>query len=319
LKLAKLAEKEAIDNFSKEKSKISVLYQDLATAKNEIEAQRDETKIFKDSFNSSASEAVIRRLDNERKYLKSQLENEVQTKLDAQEKFGELSLQVRKLSEKCRSDVDSLKQIIRNKDLQIKDIEEMAKVKCQALESDNNLQVEQVEELRNAYVKTRDQLRLDQATIEQIRAASKRLAQELKAAQDELDYSKKIAKETNTRHNENLHAISCSMKNVETKHLSVVGQLKGSLHKALSSVSEGQREMLEQQQKFDKQKVDNEKMNSAKIFCLYVDYLSRNRLVRCSTLFISKTTLLTTFRYNLLQNGLSICQSLKLMQHTSKL
>jgi len=95
-----------------------------------------------------------------------------------------------------------------------------------SLNAEVKTQTEQVAELKSAYLKTRDQLRLDQASVENMRATTKRLADELKGAQDELDGARRANAETSARHSENMKTVTYS-----------VGQAE-EMRKAESQVSE---------------------------------------------------------------------------------
>jgi len=291
-KVSKAREDEATDNVSKERAKIRILYEDLANIRGEAEAARDELKFLKESDNSSATEAMIRRLDNERKYLKSQLENEVTSKGDLEEKLEKAIRDVQQIQCAWSSDSDALKLQLREAEDNHESVMAEKCSKNQALEAEVRLLNNQLDELKQAYIKTRDQMRLDQAAAEQMRSASKRFVEELRAAQDELTEVKGMSEETIARHKANTRAISLSMKKAEDIHAGEISRLQEEIRNAFSSVGQNQRAMADMQEQMRVQRKEGMQTQATNtLVCTFVTFQQRQK-AKALSIWISCTYVL---------------------------
>ncbi|GMH66148.1 hypothetical protein TrST_g11447 [Triparma strigata] len=244
--MSRKKEEAARGETSKERSRISSVQHELNMAKNELESAREEVAILKEnSSNNSANEAMLRRLDNERQYLKNQLTSEVTCKNELQETLERTTRQLGEMKMAWKSESDSLTGKIRQEAERRDAIETELQSKNQSLQAEVKTQSAQLSELKSAYVKTRDQLRLDQASVENMRVTSQRLAEELKGAQDELVRTRQAEEETNKRHSQNMQTVTSTVAQAEAARKLETERLQNELRSSLQKTSETQMIMLD--------------------------------------------------------------------------
>ena len=212
--------------------------------------------------------------------MKNQLENEVTSKSDVQEKLEKAVSDMQEV--RCAWSFDSKTLQLKIREVEAKHGKVIAEKssKNKALEAELRLQNDQLDELKQAYIKTRDQLRVDQAAAEQMRSASKRLAEELRAAQDELAAAKDIAEETVARHQANSHAISLSMKKAEDLHEGEISRLQDEIQNAFSSVGQNQRAMSVMQEQMRVQRKEGLKAQATNTIALTFAAFHQRQKVR---------------------------------------
>ena len=285
LKVVDQREKNALDSLSKERSKISLLYEELAQKKTEAEEARDEANLLKEAQNSSADEAMMRRLDNERKYLRNQLENEVQTRKSLEENLQRITCGHKNIQQCFKIELDGLKLQIQELRANKSESDARSLSVKEALEAEFKLKNEELVDVKKVYLKTRDELRIEQASAEQVRSASKRLAQELQAVHDEMEQTKLITEETKERHVNNIHAISLSIKQTENHHSEEIKDLQNELHHTLNNLGKSQRELLDMQTQIISEKIKVKKIDSVKNLGILLPYICRQSTVSCVVSF----------------------------------
>jgi len=242
---ARKKEEAARGETSKERSRISSVQHELNMANNELENAKEEVSILKEnSSNAAANEAMLRRLDNERQYLKNQLTSEVTCKNELQETLERTTRQLGEMKAAWKSESEGLATKIRHEADRRDAIETELQTKNQSLNAEVKTQNAQLSEIKEAYVKTRDQLRLDQAAVENMRVTSQRLAEELKGAQDELVASRQASEETNKRHSQNMQTVTSTVAQAEAARKLETERLQLECRNALQKTSEAQRDMM---------------------------------------------------------------------------
>ena len=126
------------------------------------------------------------------------LKNELQVTLDqATRGLGDLKAQAAREREEYEhklhgdsSERDRIETSLRNSNL--------------ALETEVAEKGRQLEATRELFAKTRDQLRLDQSSLESLRTVNRRLTDELKGAQDELNAAREANEEQTKRAGESM-------------------------------------------------------------------------------------------------------------------
>jgi chromosome segregation ATPase len=242
---ARKKEEAARGETGKERSKISSIQHELNMANNELENAKEEINILKENTsNAAANEAMLRRLDNERQYLKNQLTSEVTCKNELQETLERTTRQLGEMKAAWKSESDGLTMKIRQEGNRRDAIETELHAKVQGYEADIKTQSAQLIDLKEAFTKTRDQLRLDQAAVENMRATTARLAEELKAAQDELVSAKKAEQESAIRHSQNMKTVTSTVAQAEDARRRESERLQAETRNALQQTSEVQRQMM---------------------------------------------------------------------------
>ena len=234
-------------------------------ARNETAASNREIDRLKDAnLDATANEGVLRRLDNERRYLKNQLHLEIASKAELLKKVEESDQRTKIVQDAGRQEQRSLSLELKQEKHSRAVVESQLQDSNQILEAEVKVQKNQIEDLRQAYAATRDQLRMEQATAEQIRASGQRMAEELKAAQDELAYLRSVADDDAVRHNETTRSISDSLKKADDMRAQEVCRLQEDTQHALQKASDTQRDMLNL-----RAKMRSEQNRAAKMFAAH--------------------------------------------------
>jgi len=242
---ARQGEQDAQARASREQSLAERAKQELEAARNETAAANEEVDRLKDAnLDATANEGVLRRLDNERRYLKNQLHLEIASKAELLKKVEESDQRIRMVQDAGKQEQRSLSLELKKEKHSRSVLESQLRDSNQILEAEVKVQKNQIEELRQAYSATRNQLRMEQASTEQIRASGQRMAEELKAAQDELKYLRCVADDDAARHNETAKAISDSLKKADDMRAQEVCRLQEETQHALQKASDTQRDML---------------------------------------------------------------------------
>lgn len=242
---ARQCEQDAQAQAEREQSLAERAKQELEAARNETAAANREIDKLKDAnLDATANEGVLRRLDNERRYLKNQLHLEIASKAELLKKVEESDHRIQMVQDASKQEQRALSLELKKEKHSRTVVESQLRDSNQILDAEVKVQKNQIEELRQAYAATRDQLRMEQASAEQIRATGQRMAEELKAAQDELKYLSSVADDDATRHNETTRAISDSLKKADDMRTQEVCRLQEETQQALQKASDTQRDML---------------------------------------------------------------------------
>ena len=258
-------EQDARADAKREQSLAERARQELEAARNETAAAIREIDKLKDAnLDATANEGVLRRLDNERRYLKNQLHLEIASKAELLKKVEESDHRIKMVQDASRQEQRALSLELKKEKHSHTVVESQLRDSNQILDAEVKVQKNQIEELRQAYAATRDQLRMEQASAEQIRASGQRMAEELKAAQDELKYLSIVADDDATRHNETTRAISDSLKKADDLRAQEVCRLQEETQQALQKASDTQRDMLTL-----RAKMRSQQMQAAKTFAAH--------------------------------------------------
>ncbi|CAM9159969.1 unnamed protein product, partial [Choristocarpus tenellus] len=193
----------------------------------------------------AASEAVIRRLDNERQYLKSQLESEITCRDElrtalatATRQLGEVKVNWAKeqeeRSELHKQEVHKLTETVR--DLSTEKV---------SLEAELVGTTKQLELLREGYTKARDQLRAEQLALETARTANRRLREEVLAAAEEIASARDQRAESQARHSESLRAAQAALDEGDQERRKQAAAFQTQLREKFLAVGELQRQLID--------------------------------------------------------------------------
>lgn len=233
-------------NYEREYNRNRKLQKELAEARHLLDKSQNEVLSLKEQESiENANEAVLRRLDNERQYLKNQLQSELYAKQVLEKKLEEVGEKLIKLEESSKTEILSLESKLQKQKDEFEEKETKAKSSNQVLQAEVDVQNNQLSDLKEAYVKVRDQLRIDQGTVEQLRATCQRLSTELKAAQDEISHKKRVSEEAIKRHSENTEAISIGIKKKDIAHRNQVARIQNEMHIALDQAATCQEKMAQ--------------------------------------------------------------------------
>lgn len=257
----------------------------LSELQQELDKQATKTE------NAYQNDAIIRRLDNERQYLKSQVTAEMTLKNELQNALVQLQKQLSETSHQWKGDVDTLKN-------------ENAELSQKLVVSDKNHQQALINmdaeckrltihnaELKNAYGKARDQMRVDILMIEDYRSLNKRMEAEIAALKVEIEgqhLSK--AREADT-HQKKLDEASTLLSDTEYELKNEILNLKEELAKQLISISSTQNESKTLHDQHIAKRLDfHKKLAAFKIFQT-INKMKQCRLSSYLRVWSTKTTL----------------------------
>ena len=246
--LARAQHKEASARREAENERMSleVAQGELSKLRSGLENCQKELQNLQDaSSNTAANEAILRRLGNERQYIKNQLKAEIDSRNELLENVDAAENELLETKNAWKAEVGSFQEKMRSELILRENMETDHKGKNQILLAEVEVQIQHVEELKQAYAKVREQLRLEHASTEQMHATSQRLTEELNAVQDELANTRKIADTTIARHAETTRLISTSIEQADEVRSREIAKLQGETHKALHEASQEKLEKLQ--------------------------------------------------------------------------
>ena len=237
---------------SKEIERCTYLDNELKKTRIDLEeSQNLINKLNDENSNSIVHESMLRRLDNERNYLKNQLDSQICEKNEILEKLGATEKQLNQLKISSKSELDKNKCRVEEQITKIQSENTELRETNQILEAEMSAQRSQLDEVKEAYSQIRDNLRLEQASSQQMRAASHRIAEEFKAAQDELSHTKQLATLTDSRYNDTMAVLKKSITEIEASKEEEIASIKKELEIALKDTSIVQTQMIQMQRKLE--------------------------------------------------------------------
>lgn len=249
LALAQHKETSARRDSENEKVRAEAAHSELFKIHNELQVCQKALSQNDLSSHAAINEAMLRRAENERKYMTTQLESEVAFKKELLEKLAVAEENLQETVNSWKIEVQFLKEKLRSETLIRSNVETEFIGKNQILLSEIEDQNRQLDELKQVYVQAREQLRIEEVATEQIRATNQRLSEELHAVQDELSYAKKVTEETVSRHTETTRLISTSIEMADESCSKEIESLRQETTNALREASQAKVEMLHLQSK----------------------------------------------------------------------
>jgi len=242
---ARRTEKTAKADAIKVQTLMKKIKEELALAKDKYETASKEIDKFRlSTVDMAANEGMLRRLDNERKLLNNQLLIITASKEELMKKLDETEKIIEENKERARDGAKALEKELKRTLKESEAKEARLKDHSQVLRAEVVIQQAHIEELRQSFVTARDQLRVERVSTEQMRAAGQRMAEELKAAQDELKYLRSATDDAAARHNETTKMISSSIKKEEGFRMQEICRLRDETREAFLQVSRTQTEMI---------------------------------------------------------------------------
>eukprot|EP01038_Epipyxis_sp_PR26KG_P004884 gene4884-6841_t len=297
---SKLREESAKAAANKSLAHQTALRTEIEGLRNQLQAMRDEKEqeLAREAGKQS-NEAMIRRLDNERQYLKSQLASEITHKNELQSALNRCQQQLSDVQKQWKMDVETLK------DTNVLDVQKYVANEDKLKQSEIHLKSEmdrfsnQNKELKEGFVKMRDQLRIEQVALENSNSSNRRLQENLDAANNDIAKLRQIEEQNSANYKKQIKAIHDSFKEQENLRNEEIMSLKEELSKQFMINSAAQVASLDMREKFENNNVKLIKQTHAvKIYGI----INRWRLARLGNgfrLWSSNTTLInvaTQFR-----------------------
>jgi len=267
---ARQREEMAKNSASKYQSQIATLRQEVEKLNDQIidlrEKNDNQTGTSSD-VNKHSHESMMRRLDNERQYLKSQLASEITLKNELQNSLSSCQAQMNDIQRQWTEDVDQLRDEATQVQQETLRNEQNLNQTVAALRADNERGRSQLEEMKNGFVKMREELRAEQTAMENSRSVKHRLMEELEAARGELKLMKEEEARLNAMTKEQIAAVTLSTNEmVEAKNKTITG-LQESLARQFAENSEAQKQSILCKEEIRQERLmQGKKIESIKIY-----------------------------------------------------
>jgi hypothetical protein len=249
--LARAQHREALARREAENEEVALelAREELSNVRNELDTCQKALNQNDSSSNAAINEAILRRAENERRYLTTQIESELAFKKELIEKLSVTEQKLLETTNFWKNETQLLREKLLAETSSRASIESELKGKNNQLLSEVEVHHRQIEDLKQVYTKTREQFRIEQVTTDQLRATNQRLLEELHAAQDELVHAKQVTEETIARHTETTRLISTSIEMADETCAKKIEKLQEEAKAALNEASTAKLEMLQLQTK----------------------------------------------------------------------
>jgi hypothetical protein len=215
------------------------------------EMRDDKEKTMNKDSNKHNQDAIIRRLDNERQYLKSQLGSEITLKTELQTTLNQCQSQLSDVQRQWKIDVDTLKEKLSRDSQESIQNEQVLHQKNVHLEGEINRTLAQNKDLKEGFNKARDQVRIEQLAIENANSTNRRLNDQMESIRADLSHMRKTEEETSKFHEQQITALKESLEEQQARKQGEIEKLKAELSVQYRAVSDGQRESLELRKLFE--------------------------------------------------------------------
>jgi len=237
---------------AKSQSQQAVLKNEIEQLRSTIQEMREERdKQMAKDVNKHSNEATIRRLDNERQYLKSQLASEITHKNELQTALNEAQTQLAECQRQWKSDVDTLKEINTRDTQDAMMMEQQLQQKNVALNGEVKRLTNQNNDLKEAFTKMRDQVRIEQLAVENAHNITQHLQDDIKSLKDEIIRYKQTEQEINKLNDEKEKVLKATLNELEDRKTKEIGRLMQQLETQYKEYSVSQREGLELRKLFE--------------------------------------------------------------------
>lgn len=251
--------------------------EDLKQKNNELIEKDLEEKSLKDT-NKLNSDMILRRLDNERHYLKSQLtseitlKNEIQTILqDTEERLKQTQVQWQKDVDALKEKVDDLKQKLEQVEQEKKHNEIVSKETIERLEIQKN-------ELKDTIVSYREQIRLEQLNLESVQLDKLRLTENINSLNNEIILLKENSKKNDEQNELQIKNLNNLLNETIENSNKQINNYKNELTIQCSINSKAQGELIKSKEITAEAVKEAMKLNQANRIFIRLKEWRRNRL-----------------------------------------
>jgi len=276
-------EEAARNSAAKFQSQQAVLKAEIEQLRTTIQEMREERdKQMAKDVNKHSNEATIRRLDNERQYLKSQLASEITHKNELQTALTQAQTQLSECQRQWKSDVDTLKEISTRDTQDAIMMEQQLQQKNVTLNGEVKRLTDQNKDLKEAFTKMRDQVRVEQLAVENAHNINQHLQDDIKSLKEEIVRSKQTEQEINKLNDEKEKVLKATLNELEERKTKEVGRLMQQIESQYKEYSASQREGLELRKLFEDERGRvMQRFGCAKI----LENVSKLRRARLATYF----------------------------------
>ncbi|KAG6947352.1 hypothetical protein JG688_00015589 [Phytophthora aleatoria] len=213
-------------------------------------------------------EALLRRLDNERQYLKSQLEDQQEMKEKSQKQVTDLQYEVQELKDTMEDALRASEQKISTLMAETRNQEQELRGTVECLEEGKMLLTRQLKEVQTKFAEAREQSLLERDEIDKSRIEVSEMRAQLLTAKDDNVKEQVYAKRASERMSKSLSAVKNSLKAMEDEKNMLIQRLEEENALYMGKLATAQGEMLVLEEKREKEKIRAKKEKNSAIFAL---------------------------------------------------
>jgi hypothetical protein len=277
---AKQREELAKNSSAKAQAQVQMMRTEIEQLRRQVNELREKTDVATGTdteVNKHSQESMMRRLDNERQYLKSQLSSEITLKNELQQTLSHCQKQLADIQRQWGDDVDAIRESKRLAEVEAVQIEQRMAQKITLLQSENERNKTQLEDMKDGFVKMREQLRSEQMSVENARAVNTRLTEELEDAKDEIKAMRIEDEKTAQMFREQLAAVTLSMKEMEQSKNATINGLREELSRQFMENSEVQKQSIMLKRKVQDEKFGlSKKVEAVRVYAAFMKWHNNN-------------------------------------------
>ncbi|KAG6615339.1 uncharacterized protein IUM83_15299 [Phytophthora cinnamomi] len=213
-------------------------------------------------------EALLRRLDNERQYLKSQLEDQQDMKEKSQKKVTDLQYEIQELKDAMEEALRASEQKISTLMTEKKNQEHELRGTIECLEEGKLLLNRQLKEVQTKFAEAREQSLLERDEIDKSRIEVSEMRAQLLAAKEDSVKEQTYAKNASERMSKSLAAVKNSLKAMEEEKNTQIKRLEEENTHYMGKLATSQGDMLVLEEKLEKEKVRAKKEKASAMLAL---------------------------------------------------
>ncbi|OWY91687.1 hypothetical protein PHMEG_00039632, partial [Phytophthora megakarya] len=256
------------------------LTRQLVDAEGQVEALQEERKLDAAKVGSMSvmnaseetkrvqMEALLRRLDNERQYLKSQLEGQQEMKEKSQKQVVDLQYEIQELKDAMEEALRVSEQKISALMTDKRSQEHELRGTIECLEEGKLLLNRQLKEVQTKFAETREQNLVERDEIDKSRIEVSEMRALLLAAKDDSVKEQAYAKNASERMSKSLAVVKNSLKVMEDEKNTHIKRLGEENTQYMTKLAATQGEMLILEEKLEKEKVRVKKEKASAIFAM---------------------------------------------------
>ncbi|ETL26338.1 hypothetical protein L916_19970 [Phytophthora nicotianae] len=215
-------------------------------------------------------EALLRRLDNERQYLKSQLEDQQEMKEKSQKQVTDLQYEMQELKDTMEDALRASEQKISALLTEKRAQEQEYRGSIECLEEGKKLLTRQLKEVQTKFAEAREQSLLERDEIDKSRIEVSEMRAQLLAAKEDNVKEQHYAKSASERMSKSLAAVKNSLKVMEEEKNMLIRRLEEENALYMGKLATVQGEMLVLEEKLEKEKIRAKKENISTNFALVI-------------------------------------------------
>ena len=228
-----------------------------------VEAREEKDDLMMQTGSKQANDATIRRLDNERQYLKSQLASEITHKNEMQNALAKNQHQLNEVNKQWKADVASLMEKAQQSNQDAIAKEQALVQKNITLDADVRRLEGTNSELKEGFAKMREQVRMEQLSLENATSVNRRLQEQYEITKSELARLQDSEDNTAKNHFQQMKALQDTMDENDGRRVAEINALKDELSKQYLANSDAQKQTMALRSDFRSVRQQDSKLQGA--------------------------------------------------------